>query len=323
MIVTLAGGVGGARLAAGLSALVGERLTVIVNTADDFEHLGLAISPDLDTVMYTLGGLENTAQGWGVRDETWTFMTALRRLGGETWFLLGDHDMATHVERTRLLAAGETLSAVTRRLCAALGVPAEVLPMCEMPVRTRVATHEGELAFQDYFVRRRCEPRLMGLRFAGAEAAVALPAALARLSSPRLEAIVIAPSNPYVSVAPILAVPGFTAALDARTVPCIAVSPIVGGKAIKGPAAKMMAELGLETSVVAIARHYAGRIDGLVIDEADRALAPQIERLGIRVLVCDAIMQDPEGRRRLAQDTLRLAHTLRQTAGWRPARPTA
>ncbi len=317
MIVTLAGGVGGARMAAGLAAILDGKVAVIVNTADDFEHLGLAISPDLDTVMYTLAGLENVEQGWGLCDETWSFMSALEGLGGETWFRLGDRDMATHVERTRMLAAGVSLARVTRHLCAALGVRADVLAMSDGKVRTRVQTSDGELAFQDYFVRRRCEPRLLSVCFAGADCVRALPEALARLAAPDLEAIVIAPSNPYVSVAPILAVPGYLAALDAREVPCVAVSPIVGGKAIKGPAAKMMTELGVDASVVGIAQHYAGLIDGLVIDEADRALVPSIERLGIRAHICDAIMRDREGRARLAAETLGFARELGRRGDWR------
>lgn len=318
MIVTLAGGVGGARMAAGLAAaLTPGALAVIVNTADDFVHLGLAISPDLDTVMYTLAGLENAGQGWGLRDETWSFMEALERLGGETWFRLGDRDLATHVERTRRLASGETLTEVTRHLCRSLGVGARVLPMTDARVRTFVATDAGELAFQDYFVRRRCEPRMTGVRFEGAAAASPQPACREAIAAADLEAIVIAPSNPYVSVAPILAMAPLAAAIDSRRVPCVAVSPIVGGKAVKGPAAKMMAELGEEVSVLGIARHYLGRIDGLVIDEADRALAPAIEGLGIATHVCDTIMADAAGRKRLAEATLGFALDLRRHGHWR------
>lgn len=313
MIVALAGGVGGARLSAGLAAAAPGALEVIVNTADDFEHLGLAISPDLDTVMYTLAGLENAEQGWGLAAETWSFMAALDRLGSETWFRLGDRDLATHVERTRRLAAGEPLSAVTAHLARALGAAARILPMSDDPVRTIVETDEGALAFQHYFVRRRCEPRLLAVRFEGAESARAGPGCLAALADPALQAIVLAPSNPFVSVAPILAVGELAAAVAVarRRVPLVAVSPIVGGQAIKGPAAKMMTELGGEVSALGIARHYLGLIDGLVVDETDRALAPAIAELGVAVHVTDTIMRDGASRRRLAQATLAFARELR------------
>ena len=206
MVVALAGGVGGARMAAGLAQCVAPgELSVIVNTADDFEHLGLSISPDLDTVMYTLAGLENAAQGWGLAGETWSFMEATRRLGGETWFRLGDHDLATHVERTRRLAGGEPLSKVTAALSAALGVTTHILPMSDDRVRTIVDTDLGRLAFQDYFVRRRCEPRLRAVTFEGAERAHPLPAATEALADASLAAIVLCPSNPYVSIAPLVA----------------------------------------------------------------------------------------------------------------------
>ncbi len=318
MIVTLAGGVGGARMAAGLAAaLPAGALTVIVNTADDFEHLGLSISPDLDTVMYTLAGVENAEQGWGLRDETWQAMDALGRLGGETWFRLGDRDLATHLERTRRLRAGEPLSQVTAALCRALGIGARVLPMTDASVRTFVETDAGTLAFQDYFVRRRCEPRLKTVWLQGIAAAKAAPAVEATLAGAAIEAIIIAPSNPFVSVAPITAVAEIGRALRERQAPCIAVSPIVGGKAIKGPAAKMMAELGVEVSALGIARHYLGLADGIVIDELDRTLADPIAALGLAVHVCDTIMRDAAGRRRLAEETLAFAATLRRQGRWR------
>jgi LPPG:FO 2-phospho-L-lactate transferase len=322
MITTLAGGVGGARLCAGLAAITSPgSLTVIVNTADDFEHLGLAISPDLDTVMYTLAGLEDAAQGWGLAGETWSFMEATRRLGGETWFRLGDRDLATHVERTRRLHAGESLASITTDMCRALGVHSTVLPMTNDPVRTIVETDEGALAFQHYFVRRRCEPRLSAIGFTGAQTARATPGAIAALAHPDLEAILLAPSNPYVSVAPILAVGPIAEALAQRRVPLVAVSPIVGGRAVKGPAGKMMDELGVEVSALGIARHYRGLIDGLVIDEADRSLADAIAALGIAVHVTDTIMRDGAARARLAAETLGLAASLRRERSWRGARP--
>lgn len=312
MIVALAGGVGGARTAAGLARCVAPgKLSVIVNTADDFEHLGLSICPDLDTVMYTLAGLEDAEQGWGLAGETWAFMEALGRLGGETWFRLGDRDMATHIERTRRLAAGESLSAIVGAFCRTQGIRAHVLPMSDDRVRTFVETVEGRLAFQDYFVRRRCEPRWLSVAFEGADRASALPAVLTALSDAALEAIIVCPSNPYVSIAPILAVAGIRAALEARRAPLVAISPIVGGKAIKGPAAKMMSEMGVEVSALGIARHYHSLIDGLLIDEADRALAPSIAGLGLQVHVTDTIMRDSESRRRLAAETIAFASRLR------------
>ncbi len=318
MIVVLAGGVGGARLARGvLRAVPPADLTVIVNTADDFEHLGLAISPDLDTVMYTLAGLENPSQGWGLAGETWSFMAALGKLGGETWFRLGDRDLATHVERTRRLAAGETLSDVTARLSAALGIAARIVPMSDDCVRTIVDSADGTLPFQDYFVRRQCAPRIRSIAFDGAAKAAAAPSALAALSDPALAAIVLAPSNPFVSVAPIFAIAGMAKAIAARTVPLVAVCPIVGGKAIKGPAAKMMAELGHDVSALGVARHYRDLVDGLVIDDSDREAAAAIEDLGLSVHVTDTIMTDDEARRRLAADTLAFAETLRAHRRWR------
>lgn len=322
MIVVLAGGVGGARLARGvLRVIPAGELTVIVNTADDFEHLGLSISPDLDTVMYTLAGLENGSQGWGIAGETWSFMSALERLGGETWFRLGDRDLATHVERTRKLAAGENLDNVTSQLCAALGIAARVLPMTNDRVRTIVQSDQGVLGFQDYFVRRQCVPRIFGLDFEGASTAAANPDALAALHSPTLEAVVLAPSNPFVSVAPILAVADLAQAIARRKVPLVAVCPIVGGKAVKGPAAKMMSELGHEASALGIARHYRDLIDGLVIDDADAAAAQPIRDLGIAVCITDTIMRDDDGRRRVAAETLDFARALRADGQWHARRP--
>ena len=244
-VVALCGGVGGAKLAQGLSvALPPEELSLIVNTADDFQHLGLRISPDLDSVIYALAGLSDPVRGWGRRDETWTFMAALKGLGGESWFQLGDGDLAMHVERTWRLAQGATLSEVTAQLCRALRVAVRVLPMSDDPVRTRVLTAEGWLDFQEYFVHRQCGPAVQEFMFAGAEAARAQPDALAALERRDLRAIIICPSNPFVSVEPILAVPGVRAAIQQSRAPVVAVTPIIGGKAIKGPAAKMMAELG-------------------------------------------------------------------------------
>ncbi|MDE0334950.1 MAG: 2-phospho-L-lactate transferase [Defluviicoccus sp.] len=311
-ILALAGGVGGAKLARGLAdALDPDRLTVAVNTGDDFEHMGLPISPDLDTVMYTLAGRANPETGWGVAGETWSFIEAVGDLGGETWFRLGDRDLATHVLRRRMLDAGKTLSEATDALAAALGIRHRIVPMSDRAVRTVVETDEGTLPFQDYFVRRRCEPRVAAFRFDGIEAAAPSPGLAAVLSDRDLEAVVICPSNPYVSVAPILGIPAVAEFVDARRVPIVAVSPIVGGQAIKGPAAKMMVELGAETSALGIARHYGARIDGLVIDEVDAALAPDVEALGVAVHVAQTVMRSQEDSRALARETLAFAAGMR------------
>jgi len=301
-IVALAGGVGGAKLALGLAGVLPpESLTVVVNTADDFEHLGLAISPDLDTVMYTLAGVANPETGWGRRDESWTVMEALRRLGGETWFRLGDKDLATHIERTRRLRSGEKLSAVTRDLAERLGVKPTLVPMSDDPVRTVVTTDRSELAFQDWFVRLRCEPVVVSLHFAGAKTARPHPALLDMAD---LRGLIVCPSNPFVSVAPIVALPGVRPAFENTRVPRVAVTPIVGGNAIKGPAAKMLAELGHDVSALGVARYYKGLIDGFVLDARDAALAPKIEALGMRVRMADTMMRNDEDKRRLAATTL-------------------
>lgn len=313
-VTAFAGGVGGAKLALGLAHVAPPQgLTVVVNTADDFEHLGLHISPDLDTVMYTLGGIANPDTGWGQVNETWQFLDALGKLGGDTWFRLGDRDLATHIERTRRLQEGQSLTDICAHLCRQLGVGVAVLPMSDQPVRTIVDTDDGALSFQDYFVRMRCEPRVKGFTFAGVESALAQPRVLQAIAT--TEVLIFCPSNPYVSIAPILALTGAQKAIAARRregVPLVAVSPIVGGQAIKGPAAKMMIELGLESSCESVARYYGGAIDGLVIDEADRASVENIESMGIRVLVTDTIMRDLESKTRLAQETLAFAASLRQ-----------
>ena len=307
-VVTLAGGVGGAKLAHGLAQILApEELTVIVNTADDFQHLGLAISPDLDTVTYTLAGIANSETGWGIAGDTFEFLGALERLGGETWFRLGDRDLATHVERSRRLWAGESLTQITRALCGALGVRPTILPMTDEWVRTIVQTDNGELEFQDYFVRLRCEPRVTGFRFDGIEDADPSPEAIAALDS--AGAIVICPSNPFVSIDPILSLPGVREALLARAGPIVAVSPIVGGQAIKGPAAKMLAELRLDVSARAVAEHYQGLIAGFVLDAVDSALASELESTGLSVLVTDTLMRSTADRARLAREVLDFAQS--------------
>lgn len=311
MIVALAGGVGGARLAVGLAQVLSAReLAIVVNTADDFEHHGLTVCPDIDTVVYTLAGLNNPATGWGRVDESWNFMQALGGLGGQTWFQLGDRDLAMHVLRTEALRRGEPLSAITRALSRRLGVRHAVVPMSESPVRTRVLTARGELAFQDYFVRLRCRPRVQGFRFAGVRGA-RVPDALAGLiADDAVEAVVICPSNPYVSVAPILAVPAIGRWLRRRRFPVVAVSPIVGGAAVKGPAAKMMRELAAAVNCQALARHYGRSVDAWVIDGADRGARCTIEALGKDVLVTDTLMTDRAASKRLAAEVLRFARSV-------------
>jgi LPPG:FO 2-phospho-L-lactate transferase len=309
-VVALSGGVGGAKLALGLSrVLPPEDLLIVTNTADDFEHLGLAISPDIDTVMYTLAGVANQTLGWGRQDETWSFMETLGTVGGETWFRLGDRDLAVHVERTRRLRAGETLSAITADLCGRLGVGPRVLPMSDDPVRTRVRTDDGWIDFQDYFVRRRCEPVVHEVAFHGAKAADAHPDFLAALADPRLKAVVICPSNPFISIEPILAVPGVRAALADCAAPVIAVSPIIGGRAVKGPTAKMMTELGLTPSAGAVAKRYAGLIDGYVVDYADM---DQVAAILAKVTMGQTMMTTLADREALARTVLGAAGVLRR-----------
>ena len=311
MIVALAGGVGGARLAVGLAAVLPPReLAIVVNTGDDFEHLGFTICPDLDTVMYTLAGVANPDAGWGRAEESWNFLSALGELGGETWFHLGDRDLAVHVLRSRALRAGVPLSEVTRSLAKRLGVRHAILPMSETAVRTRVRTGRGELTFQDYFVRRRCRPRVRGFRFTGRSKATPPAPLREMLRAGGVEAVVLCPSNPYVSIAPILAVPEIGAWLRRRTFPVVAVSPIIGRAAVKGPAAKMMRELGQEASALGVARHYGALVDGWVIDRRDAGLASALEREGKRVLVTDTLMTDRGKSVRLARATLALARTL-------------
>lgn len=307
MIVALAGGVGGAKLAEGLAQCRGAELAVIVNTGDDFRHLGLHVSPDVDTVMYTLAGMANSETGWGVAGESWNFLEQLGRLGGADWFRLGDRDLAVHVLRSAALERGERLTAITATFCRRLGIAARVLPMSDAPVATIVETAEGPLAFQDYFVRRRCEPAVTGFRFAGAADARPSPEIAAALAVPGLEAIVIAPSNPFVSIDPILAVPGMRRLVTRAGVPVVAVSPLVAGAALKGPTAKMMRELGRDPSAAAVAAHYRGVLTALLIDAQDAALAPAIRAMGLAVGTADTIMRDAADRRRVAEACLALA----------------
>ena len=304
-IVALAGGVGGAKLAHGLAQILKpEELTIIVNTGDDFEHYGLYISPDLDTVCYTLAGLANPETGWGRVNESWNVIENISKLGGQDWFLLGDQDLGTHLERTRRLKGGATLSQITKDFCKAWEVEHTVLPMSDQPVRTVVETDEGELAFQEYFVHRRCAPRVKGFRFEGADCAEAVSGAHEALRS--ADAVIICPSNPWVSIDPILKVFSLTPALfqREREMPVIAVSPIIGGETVKGPAAKMYRELGIEPSAFAVAKHYRGLVTSFVLDTIDAQLIESVRGLNMQTLVTNTLMKSHEDRRQLASDVL-------------------
>ncbi len=310
MIIALSGGVGGAKLALGLSRILPpEELMVVVNTGDDFEHLGLSISPDIDTVTYTLAGLANRELGWGRHDETWSFMETMEALGGDTWFRLGDRDVALHAVRTMRLRAGESLSAVTADICKRLGIGPAVIPMTDDRVRTRLLTDAGWLDFQDYFVNRRCEPVVQELAFEGAATATPHPTFMAALADPTLQGVVICPSNPFISVEPILAIPGVRDALAACKAPVIAVSPIIAGRAVKGPTAKMMTELGLDPSAGSVAHRYADLLDGYVIDHADMA---EVVSIDARVTLAQTMMTTIEDRVALARIVLDAAAMLRR-----------
>jgi LPPG:FO 2-phospho-L-lactate transferase len=302
-VVALAGGVGGAKLAHGLAqVLPPEDLTVIVNTGDDFEHYGLYICPDLDTVCYTLAGIANPETGWGRADETWNAMENISKLGGSDWFKLGDGDLATHLERTRRLKEGYSLSQITRDFCKAWGIDHTVLPMSDKPVRTFVETDEGELAFQEYFVHRRCEPRVKGFWFDGINAAE--PVRGGREAIESADAIVICPSNPWVSIDPILQVLSPLLQGERSGARLVAISPIIGGQAVKGPAAKMYQELGIEPSALAVAKHYRGLATDFVLDKIDEQLNESVKGLSMRTYVTNTLMKSHEDRKRLAADLL-------------------
>lgn len=315
-VLALSGGVGGAKLSLGLAkVLPAGELAVLVNTGDDFTHLGLRICPDLDTVLYTLAGVVNTAQGWGRAAETFGFMDEIRRQGGPDWFLLGDRDLALHVERTQRLAAGERLTSVMAAFAARFGVTARLLPMSDAPIATLLDTDAGSLEFQHYFVRLRATPRVTRLHYTGAAQARPIDELLTILRSPSLESIVICPSNPYLSIDPILAVPGIRAALRAAGVPIIAISPLIGGRAVKGPTAKIMQELGVAANSLAIAQHYSGLIDAIVLDkrDADTATCAALRAAGLAVAVTDTLMRSIDDRRRVAAAALDLAVSIAPT----------
>ena len=306
MMVVLAGGVGGGKFARGIvEVLEPDDVTIVVNTGDDFRHLGLSISPDLDSVMYAIADLNDTQRGWGLARESWTFMRALERLEAPAWFQLGDADLATHVLRTDFLREGNTLSVVTQTLCERLGVRHPIVPMSDFPVATKIVSDGGVLDFQEYFVAQRCEPIVREVIFSGADAAVPSPAFAAALAS--ATAVLIAPSNPYVSIGPILALCGVRAILQMHSIPVIAVSPIVGGAAVKGPLAKMLAESGSDVSPMGVADWYGDLVDGWILDDADKDYAGSLRSRGWRVHVCATLMHDIPAKVALARNAVDFA----------------
>ena len=312
-VLALCGGVGGAKLARGLNDLITQpgNLTITVNTGDDFEHLGLNICPDLDSVVYALADKNDRERGWGRADETWHCLESLKELGAESWFALGDRDLAMHLERSHRLRSGQTLSDVTAHICRQLGIRAQVIPMSNNPVRTVLHTNEGALAFQDYFVRKMGKPKVESLSYTGADTAQQQADLMARLADPELDAIVICPSNPQLSIEPILALNGVREALRLSKVPVVAVSPLIGGKAVKGPAAKIMQELEIPVDSTGIAQVYLDFINGLVIDQADELDAAYVS---VPTVVTQTLMKSPEDALSLAQATLEFADTLRLEA---------
>lgn len=290
--IALSGGVGGAKLAYGLArVLPPEALTIVGNTGDDFVHMGLPISPDLDTLLYTLAGVNDPERGWGRADESWVLFDALQAIGAPGWFQLGDKDVAVHILRRAMLDDGLSLSAVTRALSERFGVAHPIVPMSDDRVQTIVETEDGDLAFQDYFVARRCQPRVSGFRFAGAETARFSPEFEAALVRDDLAGILLCPSNPFVSLGPILSLPGARARLSELAVPVVAVCPVVGGAALKGPTGKMMTELGLTVDPVSIVRLFGDFLDGLVVDDVDTGFLDGIAALSVRGMACPTVMR--------------------------------
>ncbi len=310
-ILALCGGVGGAKLIQGLSEIIApEELCIVVNTGDDFQHLGLHISPDLDTVMYTLAGVADKDKGWGVADESWHVMAALSDFAGLTWFNLGDKDLGTHLFRTKARHNGMPLDAITTALLRAFGLAHRVIPMTNGPLRTQVNTTDGQLSFQDYFVRLGCLPKVKSIEFSGRDDAPPHPAFLSLVTAETPQAIILCPSNPFVSIDPILSLPGIRRGLGHTLAPVVAVSPIIGGRALRGPAAKIMGEMGLPVNNVSIARHYQDFLDGLVIDHSDSHELDDIERLGMGVHITKTRMQSIEDKIELARTTIAFANAL-------------
>lgn len=309
--LAITGGVGGAKLCVGLAHLLGpESLAFLVNTGDDFEHLGLHVSPDIDTLTYALSDLGNPDTGWGRRGESWNFIETVRQLGGEGWFNLGDRDLALHVLRTQRLRGGANLTEVTDGLKSSVGIAHGIFPMCDSPVRTVVHTLHGSLAFQHYFVRERCAPTVTGFSFEGAAAAVLNPAASAWLDDPCLAGVIICPSNPYVSIDPVLAVPGLRARLRTLRAPVVAISPIVAGLAIKGPTAKMMQELDVPQTAVAVAMHYLDILDGFILDAQDASLVDALATSDLAAIATPSVMVTLADKIALARTTLDFIHQL-------------
>ena len=304
-LCVLSGGVGGAKLVLGLSQVLNnDDFMTIVNTGDDFVHLGLKICPDIDTIIYTLAELVDQERGWGLKDESWNFLDKTKLLGGESWFNLGDKDLATHVHRTQRLAKGEDLTSITKNLASSFGVEAKIVPMTNDLVSTVVETREGDLAFQHYFVRDRCLPIVKRFRFEGIKSSVINPSIKEYGEENNKSAVLLAPSNPFVSIDPIIGVPGMTEELVTMKGPKIAISPIINSKAIKGPAAKMMQELGIPSTSIEVANHYKGLIDAIVIDHADAALSEKIEDMGIKVFVTNTVMHSLKEKITLANECL-------------------
>jgi len=321
-VIALSGGVGGAKLVLGLTRVMDPAsLAVVANTGDDFDHLGLRVCPDIDTLVYTLSGLSNPETGWGRKGESGHFMDVLTELREETWFFLGDKDMAMHVARTRRLALGQRLSEVTRDVCESLGLKVRILPMSDDSVATLVETESGLLPFQHYFVRDRCAPRVRGFQFDGAAKAAPNPAFLSALADRQLRAVIIAPSNPFISIDPILALPGVRSALRDCAAPVVAVTPIVRGEAIKGPTAKMMRELNIDTTAVAVAHHYEDIIDGFILDATDADIVSQVEALGVATIATNTVMDSLDDRVMLARDVLEFCHEISPPTGDRHISP--
>jgi len=305
-VLALAGGVGGAKLALGLARILPpDKLAIVVNTGDDESFYGLHVSPDLDTVMYTLAGLSNTDTGWGLAGDTFQALDMLGRYGIDTWFNLGDRDLATHIHRTELLRQGATLSEVTAELCSRVGIEHRIAPMSDQPVRTFLTTQSGDLAMQDYFVRQRSEPQVTGVKYVGSEAAS--PSPVLRSAMEQANLLVLCPSNPYLSVGPILAIPGVREGLESFGGFRVAVSPIVGGSALRGPAAKMMGELGDDASCAGVARQYMGITDAFLIDHQDSGLATEIEGMGIQAVPASIIMETEADKVALAEIIMDMA----------------
>jgi LPPG:FO 2-phospho-L-lactate transferase len=309
--LAISGGIGGAKLALGLEHIFNSpKLMIAGNTGDDFEHFGLSISPDLDTLLYTLSGKSDPERGWGLANETWSFMEAMEEIGGETWFQLGDRDLATHVERTQKLNKGEKLSSITSSFCRKFGVNAQIVPATDDPIKTLVETPEGILSFQHYFVRDQCRSKILSLQYEGSENAKPCSALEEVLGSSFLKAVFVCPSNPFLSIDPILSVKGLREKLKKCKAKVIAVSPIVGGDAVKGPTAKNLRDLGLSVSAFTIANYYSDFIDGFLLDKRDENEISQIENLGIKVRLADTVMNDLQSKIKLAEDVLRFSKTL-------------